>query len=508
MRRCCLRFPLAYAFAVVGFLFGPACSTVDAEPRAPKQPPNVLLLFADDLRRDAIGCFGGQAVFTPHLDALAARGTRLTRAYCMGSRHGAVCVASRAMLLTGRALPHVQDDMAPAVTLPELLREHGYATFMTGKWHNGDASLTRAFPEATAVFRGGMSDHFHVPLADVRGGAITNERQGDRHSSELFADAAITFLRERARTSDRPFLAYVPFTAPHDPRDPPQHWLERLSTLLPPPALPANFRPQHGLNLGKQTMTVRDENLLGWPREPELLRDQLREYRALVSHLDEQVGRILDALDETGLAGDTLVVFASDHGLALGRHGLLGKQSVYEHSMGSPVIVAGPGVPRGAVRGDFAYLFDLMPTMLRAAGVPCPDVDGRDLTETIREGLPGRSEIVLAFATTQRAIRIGDDKLIRLPQIDRTLLFDLGADPDELRDLAGDPEHAAVREELEQRLRESLEELGDEAPWTAGEIEPPTIDLTGRRFPPDGWQPAWIVRKYWPESFWPTAGGR
>jgi arylsulfatase A-like enzyme len=465
--------------------------------QSPQRPPNILFLFADDLQRAALGAFGGTNVHTPNLDALAAGGTALTNVYCMGSRHGAVCTPSRAMVMSGRLLPHVPDDLKGCTTLPELLREHGYATQMVGKWHNGDASLLRAFPDARTVLRGGMADHFHVPVCDVVAGKIENQRTGDRHSSELFADAAIAYLQERQHATDaKPFFAYIAFTAPHDPRDPPPEWLEKLRS-LPRPELPKSFRGQHGLDLGSQTMAVRDENLLGWPRDPELLREQLTEYRALVAHLDDQIGRVLTTLRECGFADNTLIVFAADQGLALGSHGLLGKQSLYEHSMGTPAILSGPGIPCGARRAGLAYLLDLMPTMLTAAQVPVPDyVEGHDLGPLVRGESTGREEILLQYATTQRAIRNGDHKLIRLPEIDRTLLFDLHDDPAEVTNLAEDPAHAELRRELETRLRTAEHAIADALPWTADPVRAAELDMTGKRYPPDKWQPAWIVAKY------------
>ncbi|MEZ5966790.1 MAG: sulfatase-like hydrolase/transferase [Planctomycetota bacterium] len=480
--------------SVVALLACLATATTRAQ-EAVRQPRNVLLLFADDLRRDALGVRPEGPSVTPNLDGLAARGTRLTRVACMGSRHGAVCMPSRAMLMSGRGLTHVTDDLKDAETLPERLRAHGLRTFMTGKWHNGRPALTRAFPDAGSVFLGGMCDHFHVPLHDVVAGKIVKPRTGGAHSSELFADAAIAFLEAQAG-GEAPFFAYVAFTAPHDPRDPPPRWLGALHQRELPP-LPANFRGQHGLDLGRATMTVRDENLLGWPRDPDLLRQQLAEYRALVAHLDEQVGRILDALARSGRADETLVVFAADHGLALGSHGLLGKQSLYEHSMGAPVIVAGPGVSRSASRSGLAYLFDLPTTICAAVGAAAPaGSDGIDLGPLLRGEGPSREVLFTLYAGEQRALRDDRYKLLRLPSIDRTLLFDLQDDPDELHDLSGDADHAEVLAAMAARLRAEQERWGDALPWTAAELRAPTIDLTGHPRKPDQWQPAWIVDKY------------
>lgn len=482
---------------LAGSLLVASATSQDAAAQKPKQP-NILFFFADDLRADTIGAFGGKHVHTPNIDALAARGTKFTQIYCMGSRHGAVCAPSRAMLMSGRMLTHAPDNLKGVKTMPQYLRDVGYETFTTGKWHNGDESLTRSFPNARSVFRGGMCDHFQVPLCDVVDGKIVNKRKPAGHSTEHFADAVVDFLkRHKSSGTDKPFFAYVPFTSPHDPRDPPQQWLDKLKD-LPRPELPKNFRGQHGLNLGKMTMTVRDENLLGWPRDEQLLRDQLVEYRALVSHLDAQVGRVLETLANAGLEEDTLIVFTADHGLALGSHGLLGKQSLYEHSMRSPCVISGPGIPVGESRNQLAYLFDLTATCLQSAGVDAgADVHGQSLWPVLRGKGTGRDELLFLYAKTQRALRVGDHKLMRLPKIDRTLLFNVKTDPDELHDLSNLPEMKQLHDKLCERMRSLQEECDDPLAWTAKEQLPVEIDLTGKRWPADRWQPQWIRKKYW-----------
>ena len=486
--------------AILIFALGSVAVTAQATKSseiASKQP-NILFFFADDLRADTVGAFGGKDVRTPHIDALAARGTKLTQVYCMGSRHGAVCAPSRAMLMSGRMLTHAPDNLEGIKTLPQYLREVGYQTFATGKWHNGNESLTRSFPDARNVFRGGMCDHNQVPLCDVSGGQVVNKRKPVGHSSEHFADAVVDFIKRHEESrSTKPFFAYVPFTAPHDPRDPPKEWIEKLRD-LPRPELPKNFRGQHGLNLGKMTMTVRDENLLGWPRDEKLLREQLVEYRALVSHLDAQIGRVLGALAKAGMEEDTLVVFTADHGLALGSHGLLGKQSLYEHSMRSPCVISGPKVPAGESRDGLTYLFDLTATCLESAGVQAASgVHGRSLWPMLRGEANGRDELLLIYAKTQRALRIGDHKMIRLPQIDRTLFFNVRLDPDELHDLSQDDSLRELRSSFEARMRAAQKQANDPLAWTANKLLPVEIDLTGQRWPADRWQPSWIRKKYW-----------
>src|SRR5439155_26598129 len=165
---------------------------------------------------------------------------------------------------------------------------------------------------------------------------------------------------------DKPFFCYVAFTAPHDPRNPPEEFREMYYKNRPP--LPANFRPLPAFDNG-MTKGGRDENLAPYPRTKEVISDQLCEYYGLITHLDEQVGRVLAALEKSGRAKDTVVIYAADHGLALGSHGLLGKQSLYEHSMKSPLIIAGPGIPAGRSSEAFTYLFDLFPTVCTLAGI-------------------------------------------------------------------------------------------------------------------------------------------
>lgn len=455
--------------------------------------PNILLLFADDQRADTIGAWGNEFIHTPSLDSLAARGFSFRQAYCMGSPHGAVCQPSRAMLLSGRSLFHITLNLEKEPLLPELLRRSGYRTFLTGKWHNGEASCLRAFDHGKTVFLGGMTDHTKVPVTDIGpDGKLIRQRVENRFSAEAFADTAIDFLKEQG--SRAPFFAYVAFTSPHDPRQPPLYYRELYYGKGPP--LPPNFLPQHPFDNG--WLTVRDEMLAPWPRPPDMVRDQLAEYYGMITHLDEQIGRILKALEESGLAERTIIVFASDHGLALGSHGLLGKQSLYEHSMRTPLIVAGPGIPRGGSSDALVYLHDLFPTLLMAAGAPTPgDIDGKAL-QPIWEGKAAgvRDAVFTALGATQRAVRSGRWKLIRYPQVDKTQLFDLEADPAEKKDLSADPDQKERLAELLGLLAREQAAAGDKEPLRVENPLPAPVDLTGHAREPDPWQPRWIRRKY------------
>jgi len=211
-----------------------ASLAMTAAPVRAAKRPNILFLFADDQRADTIAAHGNPHIRTPHLDRLASSGVSFRNNYIFGGNSGAVCVPSRAMLMSGKTWFHVDTaTLAGARLLPEVLGENGYTTFGTGKWHNGQASWLRAFQRGRTVMFGGMSDHSKVPIRDLGpDGKLTAERTGEKFSSELFADSAIDFLQSHDRT--KPFFAYIAFTAPHDPRMPPLPDRQRYYRSLPP----------------------------------------------------------------------------------------------------------------------------------------------------------------------------------------------------------------------------------------------------------------------------------
>lgn len=495
---CMLRHPTAVGWLlVIALLAMSGFSDAAAGDR-----PNILFLLADDQRADTIAAHGNPRIDTPHLDGLVRRGFSFRNNYCMGSTHGAVCQPSRAMLLSGRSLFRAPQDLADTVTFPQRFRQAGYECFVTGKWHNGAASLAASFEHGKAIFLGGMSDHTRVPVADLSEGELRNERTGDRFSSELFADAAMEFLRTRDRS--RPFLAYVSFTAPHDPRQPPVAYRQRYYDRHLP--LPGNFLPQHPFFNG--WMTGRDEQLAPWPRTEVVIRDQLAEYYGMITHLDEQIGRILATLAETGELERTWIVYTADHGLALGSHGLLGKQSLYEHSMSCPLVVAGPGVPAGGQSQALTYLLDLYPTLCEVAGVPVEEtgssagqaIEGHSLRPLwTGESTTVRDSLYTTYERSMRAVRDARWKLIRYPHIHFTQLFDLQADPLERTNLAEQPQHAGEIERLMALLARWQQQVGDQQPLSDPQPIERAIDLTNQPRTPDAWQPEWIRQKYFRE---------
>lgn len=438
----------------------------EAGSRATSKRPNVLVLLTDDQRFDTIRALGNSEILTPNMDRLVESGVAFTHAHVMGSMHGAVCMPSRAMLMTGRTLFHLRPNAAVIppdhLTLPELLQRQGYVTYGTGKWHNDRASFARCFSQGGNIFFGGMADHLKVPVYDFdptgkypEGGS----RLGEKFSSELFGDTAIRFLREYR--GDKPFFLYVAFTAPHDPRMAPKAFAD----LYAPAgiALPPSFLPEHPFDNGD--LRGRDEQLAPWPRTPEIIREHIAAYYAMITHLDAQMGRILDVLEETGRAGNTIVVFAGDNGLAVGRHGLLGKQSLYEHSGRVPLVMSGPGLPRGERRDALCYLLDIYPTLCEWLEIPAPaGIEGRSLLSTAKSGGAGpRDHLFLSYRDCQRACRTDRWKLI-LYQVNgkrTTQLFDLKEDPWETRNLAGEPAQVERVNELRARLAADMRQCDD-----------------------------------------------
>lgn len=455
--------------------------------------PNILLLFADDQRADTIAAWGNRHIQTPHLDRLVAQGFSFRNNYCFGSNSGAVCVPSRAMLMSGRTWLDVPANLEGVKLLPELLREKGYTTFATGKWHNGQPSFLRAFPQAKSVFFGGMNDHTRVNVADIRDGKVLNPRVAEKFSSEQFADAAIDFIE--TYQGKEPFFSYVAFTAPHDPRNPPEKYREMYYRQRPP--LPVNFLPQHPFDNGMMK-GGRDENLAPYPRTREVISEQLCEYYGLISHLDEQVGRVLQAVQKSGRDRNTLIIYTADHGLALGSHGLLGKQSLYEHSMKSPLILAGPGIPAGRSSEAFTYLFDLLPTICDLARVPRPEKIAGESLQPLWTGAKQqlRDSVFLPFTGLMRAVRDDRWKLIVYPPINHRQLFDLKSDPDERTDLATNSKHAGEVERLLTLMKTWQNKVGDKQPLTVAKPKPKEISFEGYVRKPDQWQPEWIIKKY------------
>jgi arylsulfatase A-like enzyme len=455
-----------------------ACLALLAPLRAAEPArPNILLLLADDQRADTIHALGNPIIQTPNLDRLVRRGLSFDRAYMQGGMDAAVCVPSRAMLLAGQNLFHVDEKLMRDATWPEAFAKAGYTTFISGKWHNGEASLLRSFQIARKIFVGGMTNPMQAKLRDVVAGRLGEAKPARQHACAVFADEAIRFLKEH---QGGPFFAYVPFDAPHDPHIVPHDFPVRYNAESIP--LPPSFLPQHPWNNGE--MEVRDEQLLPWPRTPERVRELIAEYYRYISYLDVQIGRVLDALEASPFAKNTIVVFAADSGVARGSHGLIGKQNVYEYdAVRVPLILAGPGIASDARTRALVYLFDVLPTLGKRCGVKSPNRgDGFDFSATLNDpAAPARGRMMFAYRDVQRGYTDGRWKLIRYPRVDRTQLFDLDDDPQEVLNLAEEPGQAARVAELTRSLASEMKAAGDKAKLKIASPEPAAWTPPGGR---------------------------
>lgn len=444
--------------------------------------PNILLFFTDDQRFDTIRALGNPQIHTPNLDRLVGRGTTFTHAHIPGGTCGAVCMPSRAMLHTGRTLFHLdregQEIPESHTTLGECFRAAGYDSFGTGKWHNGRSAYARSFSCGDEIFFGGMGDHWNVPayrfdptgeygarcpwVADPFYSNTVTHRECDhieagKHSTDLFVDASIRFLEER--DAPEPFFMYVSLMAPHDPRTMPRAFREMYDP--DEIELPENFLIEHPIDTG--ALKIRDEMLAEFPRDPDEIRRHIAEYYAMISHLDDAFGQLVSALEKSGELENTIIVFAGDNGLAVGRHGLMGKQNLYDHSVRVPLILAGPGIPEGQERDDLAYLLDILPTLCELTDVDVPaSVEGKSLVAPPGEGpANARSSLYLAYADSIRGITDGHHKLIEYA-CGATQLFDLSHDPSEMASLAESDASAERLLQLRRDLRKEAEAWDDE----------------------------------------------
>jgi len=446
--------------------------------------PNIVFFFTDDQRAGTIHALGNDRIHTPNMDWLVENGTAFTQAYIMGGTCGAICMPSRAMLMTGRTLFHL-DDLGQHIPedhimLGEVLRKAGYNTFGTGKWHNGPESYSRSFSHGGEIFFGGMNDHWNVPSCKFNPDGVYPEpreleaRFGDlqvnitprydhiphgKHSSDLFCDAAIDFISQYQ--DDTPFFTYIAYMAPHDPRE-----THRMYHDLYPPdslPLPENYMPLHPFDNGE--LKVRDELLAGFPRTTQEVKRHNAEYYAMITHADQTIGRVLSALRATGQLENTILIMAGDNGLAIGRHGLFGKQNMYDHSIHVPLVMAGPGVPKNQRLDAFCYLLDIYPTLCDLVNVPIPEtVEGKSLQPVMRN--PNHSNydtLAFAYRDIQRAVQDRDYKLIEymVEGKQTTQLFDRRNDPLELHNLADDPVYAVHVARLRTALLQWRDDLDD-----------------------------------------------
>ena len=425
--------------------------------------PNILLILSDDHQADLIGAIGNPYIKTPHMDNLASKGMTFLQTFTQTP----TCVPSRASLLTGcGSLTHKSfyPDYAAKgnETLekwPRTMQKAGYTTFWTGKWNAHGSPKDWGIEKQSRIFSGGMGSH------------NMNFKEGDSvctgFSSELFADALIEFLNQK---HSKPFFATVAFTAPHDPRTPPGKYKDMYNPYEVP--LPANFYSSYPYEDGYSS--IRDEKLLAYPRQVDIIRREIAQYYGLISHMDTQIGRIIQAVEQNGLNKNTIIIYASDNGLALGHHGLLGKMSFYRHSLNVPMVISGPKIPENIRTDSYVYLHDLYPTICEMTGIKIPKtVESKSFLSIIN----GNEKVVHeymygALGNLKRAVTTKRFKLIRHysredgrgPSKDEYLFYDLENDPLEIVNEIDNPLYVNEIRHLKKKLGRWQKEKHDFLP--------------------------------------------
>ncbi len=475
--------------------------------------PNVVLIYTDDHRYSGVHACAGEDVITPNLDKLAAEGVLFTNAYLQGAFVGATSVASRAMLLTGRNLFDINamGHMIPKdhTTIGESFMAAGYHAHHVGKWHQDHKSLSRSYNTGSRVVGtpAYLVDQFRMPfvdwnsegkllrsdcylleydkkgkvikrpLADTDKGGPTADENHAPHVSEVLADDAIAYIK--GYDKEKPMYMYFALPCPHDPRQAPKKYRDMYPN--DKITLPPSYMDLHPFDNGHQIL--RDEELAPFPRTEEIAKQHLGDYYAIITHLDEQIGRVIAQLKKSGMYDNTIIVMAGDSGLAVGCHGLIGKQNVYnEDGTHIPFILSGGALDksfRGRREEALCYVHDIMPTILDVAGVNAPkSVTGKSL-KPVLEGKKKsiNNYIYNAYYQFQRAYIKDDFKLIEYVKADGydkqqgnyvagsrvTQLFNLKDDPWECHNLAYLPQHKERLVKMRQEMRQAAMELGDYA---------------------------------------------
>ncbi|MCL4204462.1 MAG: sulfatase-like hydrolase/transferase [Pirellulaceae bacterium] len=435
--------------------------------------PNVLLICVDDLK-PLLGCYDAPVVQSPNIDRLAARGVLFERAYC----NQAVCAPSRNSLMTGLRpqtigiydLPTNFRQGAPeAVTVAQYFRQHGYRTEALGKiMHVGHGNFEDKASWTVPHWRpkgGGYqlpastSTTRPANVGGPRGAAIECADVPDEaYADGMIADEAIARLRAAQAQPAEPFFLAVGFLKPHLPFvAPKKYWdlYERSSFEPPRQQTPPEGAPTFAPTTWGELRQYSDIPETG-PLSADQQRQLIHGYHAAVSYMDAQLGRVLDALDQTGFARNTIVVLWGDHGWHLGDHGMWCKHTNYEQAARIPLIVAVPGTARSGVKtGALAETVDIYPTLCELAGLPAPrDLDGSSFAPILKDPAAATKDTILhVYPRSQllgRAVRTERYRLVEWKKIGEAAdtaeleLYDYETDPDETRNLAGDhPETVA-----------------------------------------------------------------
>ena len=442
-------------------------------PAAAADRPNILFIFTDDHAQAAISAYGSQVNTTPHLDRLAAGGARFTNSFVTNS----ICTPSRATLLTGQyshqnGVPVFNRFDGGVDHVAKRLQAAGYHTGMIGKWHLGcDPTGFDRW-----IVLPGQGD-YRDPGFLVPGRTLSIEG----HVTGIIGDLGIEFMK--TRPADRPFFLMLHHKAPHRHWEPDERNQARFATaVIPEPATLRDGYATRPAALPENHQTIaRDLIKADLKQDPpaglagdDLLRWQYRrymqDYLACVQGVDDSVGQVLDYLDASGLARNTVVIYTSDNGWYMGEHGLYDKRFMYEPGLRVPLIARGPGIVAGSTPGRFVANIDLAPTFLGLAGVAIPEsMQGRSLVPLLRGESPAdwRKSVYYRYyhdpghhdTRAHYGVRTATHKLIHYWTKDAWEMYDLAADPHELHNMLFDPAEAA-RPEVAARFEALRAEIG------------------------------------------------
>ena len=470
-----------------------------------EQKPNFIFIITDDQSYNTVASQGNKEIVTPNMDRLAKSGISFSHAYNMGGWTSAVCNPSRSMLNSGRSVWNTQknnvklkakDPVAIAESWGNIMNRAGYDTYMTGKWHV-KAPVENMFKNVVNERPGmpkdawgmkAMRPHFkelkkldspernkYLPVGygrpldendnswspyDPKFGGFW---EGGKHWSEVLKDDAIEFINN-AEKSENPFFMYLAFSAPHDPRQAPKEYIDMYP--LDKISVSKNFLTENPYNeeMGSGR-SQRGECLAPFPRTEFAIKTHLQEYYASISYLDAQLGLILDKIEKSDISDNTYIIFTSDHGMAMGQHGLMSKSNLYDHTIRVPLIITGKGVAKNKVLDQDVYFQDAMPTVLELANIPKPDYVFFNSFLDIIENNKTESHynaIYGGFKKHQRIIRKDGYKLMILPEANKIFLFDLKKDPCEMNNIANLKENKEKVIQLFEELLSLQKEMEDE----------------------------------------------
>jgi arylsulfatase A-like enzyme len=469
-------------------------------------PPNILFIMSDDHASHAMSCYGSGINTTPNLDRISEGGMRLDNCFCTNS----ICTPSRATILTG-TYNHVNGVTTLSTpmenrlqSVSKLLRQQGYQTAIFGKWHlgTGPRHCPTGFDDWAVLPGQGL---YHNPELIFKGPDGGTRRTVQGYVTDIITDMCLDWLRQR--DGGRPFCLMCHHKAPHRPWEPDEkHAHLFLNERIPEPetlyddysdraSAAAAAQMRLGVHMNERDLKCTINRTLP---EPELRRwayqRYIKDYLRVIASMDDNVGRLLDYLDESGLAEDTLVIYTSDQGFFLGDHGWFDKRFMYEESLRMPFIVRYPRqVQPGTVNDDIVLNVDFAPMLLELTGAPVPaQMQGRSFLPLLRGETPADWRQAMYYrywmhkahhnVYAHYGIRTRRHKLIyyyseALGQpgaIDESCppdweLFDLQEDPQELHNVHGHPRYAETVRELKDELHRLQEGVGDEP--CAGDVD-------------------------------------